>query len=885
MTFYSCKTDTDDIWDNIHKLDDRVTTLEDICKRMNGNINALQILVEAVQDNNSITKVIPVIEKEKTIGYTIHFTKGDPITIYHGKNGEDGTGGSTPLIGVKADKDGIYYWTINGEWLTDDNGKKIQAVGRDGQDGSDGNDGQDGQPGQDGKPGSDGKDGITPQLKIENGRWLLSIDGGNNWTDMGQATGDDGKDGDSQFTDIEITDNYVIFRLEGDTEIKLPTYSAFESLENKVNQINTDVNNLKTIVTALQNNDYITDVTSIFEDGVEIGYKISFAKGSFIIIRHGEKGADGNPGQDGKPGEDGQDGVSPNIGVKQENGVYYWTLNGEFMLDAQGNKIKAEGKDGQDGQPGADGKPGEDGQPGQDGKPGSDGKDGITPKLKIENGRWFISTDGGNNWEDIGQATGDKGQDGQNGDSLFTNIDTTNNNYVVFTLKNGEQIKLPTWTAHESLQQTVNNLNNDIVNLSNIVTNLQNNDYVTNVVPVYDNGEEIGYTINFAQNSPITIYHGKKGDTGEAGKDGTTPVIGVKQENGIYYWTLNGEFIEDEHGNKIKAEGRDGVDGNNGTDGKDGVTPKLKIENGYWYLSIDGGANWEKLGQATGDKGDTGATGPAGPQGPAGSDGSSIFQSVADKGDFIEITLNDGAVITLPKYVAFSITFSQLKDYQVAPGKEIEIGFTVSGGGRDWKLNVIGGSKSSIEFASTENNVTGKIKLKVALEEKVEQIMVFAKSGQQNSWESFSVTTKYDYAEIGDIYYQSGKPIGLICKKRTGNDAGMVLSGLESEQLSWYTTSEKPTPAIWVKDQFDNQWFVPNVNKLMECFQAIVGFGWDSFNNKMSNIGFNNISNALWSNTQGQTGNVYVVQKTADGISKKEFDKGQGVPVRAMRYF
>ena len=85
MTFYSCKTDTDDIWDNIHKLDDRVTTLEDICKRMNGNINALQILVEAVQDNNSITKVIPVIEKEKTIGYTIHFTKGDPITIYHGK--------------------------------------------------------------------------------------------------------------------------------------------------------------------------------------------------------------------------------------------------------------------------------------------------------------------------------------------------------------------------------------------------------------------------------------------------------------------------------------------------------------------------------------------------------------------------------------------------------------------------------------------------------------------------------------------------------------------------------------------------------------------------------------------------------------------------------
>ncbi len=72
LSFYGCETDTDDIWDSIHKLDDRVASLEEICKRMNGNINALQILVEAVQDNNSITKVIPVLEHEVTIGYTIH---------------------------------------------------------------------------------------------------------------------------------------------------------------------------------------------------------------------------------------------------------------------------------------------------------------------------------------------------------------------------------------------------------------------------------------------------------------------------------------------------------------------------------------------------------------------------------------------------------------------------------------------------------------------------------------------------------------------------------------------------------------------------------------------------------------------------------------------
>ena len=84
-TFYSCKTNTDDLWDSIHQLDERVTSLEELCKQMNGNISSLQKLVQALQDNNSITMVTPVKQGEKTIGYTISFTKGEPITIYHGK--------------------------------------------------------------------------------------------------------------------------------------------------------------------------------------------------------------------------------------------------------------------------------------------------------------------------------------------------------------------------------------------------------------------------------------------------------------------------------------------------------------------------------------------------------------------------------------------------------------------------------------------------------------------------------------------------------------------------------------------------------------------------------------------------------------------------------
>ena len=197
-TFYSCKTNTDDLWDSIHQLDGRVTSLEELCKQMNGNISSLQKLVQALQDNNSITKVTPIKEGEKVIGYTISFTKGEPITIYHGEKGEQGDkgdDGTTPVITV--DQDGeTYYWKVNGEWLTDKKGNKIPTTGEDGQ------------------------DAVSPQLEIRNGRWFLF--NGETWTDIGQATGDAGKDGDSFFESVEEKEGYVEFTLPSGTVLTIP---------------------------------------------------------------------------------------------------------------------------------------------------------------------------------------------------------------------------------------------------------------------------------------------------------------------------------------------------------------------------------------------------------------------------------------------------------------------------------------------------------------------------------------------------------------------------------------------------------------------------------------------------------------------------------------
>ena len=386
----SCKYDDDDLWNSVHGLENRVAKLEELCKQMNTNISSLQTIVTALQNNVYVTGTTPLMKDGKEIGYTITFSKGNPITIYHGKDGQDGEDGITPTISVKKDTDGVYYWTLNGEFIVVDGGK-IQAEG---------------------KNGTNGINGTTPQFKIENDYWFISYDNGTNWTQLGKATGEDGKDGedgvggDSMFSgvDYKTSTDYVIFTLADGTQIKLPTWSAFEALQRLCNETNTNLSALQTIVTALQNNDYITSVDPLTENGKVVGYTIKFAKSNPIVIYNGKDGADG------------VDGNTPVIGVKKDtDGIYYWTLDGEFIV-VDGQKIKAQGTDGNN---------------------GTDGSDGVTPKLEIREGYWWISYDNGTNWTQLGKATG---EDGKDADSIKITQDENN---VYFELADGTVITMP----------------------------------------------------------------------------------------------------------------------------------------------------------------------------------------------------------------------------------------------------------------------------------------------------------------------------------------------------------------------------------------------------------------------------------------------------------
>ena len=115
------------IWDELEDLDNRVTALEEAVKKITQDIAAMQSIVNALQNNVYVTDVITTSD-----GYTIQFSDGTSAVI---SNGQDGV--NAPVISVKQDADGYYYWTLDGEWLIVD-GKKVRANGKDGVNGQNG---------------------------------------------------------------------------------------------------------------------------------------------------------------------------------------------------------------------------------------------------------------------------------------------------------------------------------------------------------------------------------------------------------------------------------------------------------------------------------------------------------------------------------------------------------------------------------------------------------------------------------------------------------------------------------------------------------------------------------------------------------------------------
>jgi len=212
MTFTGCYDDSD-LQTRMDQAEADIAELQQLVKDINTNISSLVTVVDALKNSDQITSVTPLSDGS---GYTITFSKSGTITIYNGKNGVDGTNGTngangengadghTPVISVKLDTDGQYYWTLDGEYLTDADGKKIPATAHI----------------------------ATPQIRINEGNFEISYNEGMTWEVIGNAGASD----DVVFKQVIDGPASVLFVLSDGTQIEIPKTQQFV-----INVTSTDV--------------------------------------------------------------------------------------------------------------------------------------------------------------------------------------------------------------------------------------------------------------------------------------------------------------------------------------------------------------------------------------------------------------------------------------------------------------------------------------------------------------------------------------------------------------------------------------------------------------------------------------------------------------------
>ena len=184
----SC-ADNDSLYDKVDDLVERVDALEKKVDEINKiTIPGMQSIVASIQGKIYVNSVT-----QGDDGYTITFSDGTTAVIADGKKGDKG---DTPTIGV-IDVDGEFYWAVDGKALLDSDGNKIPVHS------------------------------AIPQLRISEGKWQISYDKGETWTDVTVL----GNPGGSTIS-IEDGDTTVTFFINGEAytiQKELPFYLVFDA--------------------------------------------------------------------------------------------------------------------------------------------------------------------------------------------------------------------------------------------------------------------------------------------------------------------------------------------------------------------------------------------------------------------------------------------------------------------------------------------------------------------------------------------------------------------------------------------------------------------------------------------------------------------------------
>ena len=174
--------------------------------------------------------------------------------------------------------------------------------------------------------------------------------------------------------------------------------NKLSQIETQCQRINDNITAVENILSSLEDKDIITSFTVITEEGETVGYELVFQKRGVVKVYYGKTG---------NKGEDGADAYKPVVSVKKsDDGKWYWTIDGQWCLDNEGNMVPAICDD------------------------------EVTRSFMIQDGCWYVSFDKGQTWENLGVA------DGTDGDLMLSDVRFDDYNFYL-TLADGYEIEIP----------------------------------------------------------------------------------------------------------------------------------------------------------------------------------------------------------------------------------------------------------------------------------------------------------------------------------------------------------------------------------------------------------------------------------------------------------
>lgn len=251
----------------------------------------------------------------------------------------------------------------------------------------------------------------------------------------------------------------------------------------------------------------------------------------------------------------------------------------------------------------------------------------------------------------------------------------------------------------DKLEELVGQINSNIGALATSIKALQDNDSIESVKKLEDGS---GYVISFSQSGDITIYNGKDGKDGNNGMDGKTPVVSVSlDEDGNYYWTVDGEYIL-VNGEKVVATAKMAI-------------PEIRIREGRFEISFD---HWESFI----DIGDAGN---------AGSATGIVFLDVLDLENSVVFLIGDGRMIEIPKSQRFSLNIEDI-EYMITPGGSYTVDYTLTEADDRTVVDAFG-TKGFIAEVNTISKSSGKIQVTAPNPLTNGKVYVFAVNGSGNT--------------------------------------------------------------------------------------------------------------------------------------------------------